>query len=78
VWDIGCVAEEGEGDVFKDDVWNVIRVERDMGRMSEPGCESALGLVRAVLQMGIWVSGIKLWLWLMERLRICLGMVVWG
>jgi hypothetical protein len=45
MWDIWCVAEEGKGNVFKDDARSFIRVERDVGGMGEPGCESALGLV---------------------------------
>jgi hypothetical protein len=42
VW---CVAEEGEGYIFKDDAGNFIRVERDVRGVSESGCESALGLI---------------------------------
>jgi hypothetical protein len=45
VWDIGCVAEEGKGNILKDDAKNFIWVEGDVGGMSEPGGESALGLV---------------------------------
>jgi hypothetical protein len=45
VWNILCVVEEGKGNVFKDNGRDFIRVEREVGGMSEPGCESALGLV---------------------------------
>jgi hypothetical protein len=45
VWNIWCVVEKGEGNVFKDDARDFIGVEREMGGMSEPGCESAFGLV---------------------------------
>jgi hypothetical protein len=45
MWDVWCVAEEGEGNVIKDDAWDVIWVERDVGGMSEPGGKSGFGLV---------------------------------
>jgi hypothetical protein len=38
VWDVWCVVEEGEGNVFKDDAGDVIGVERDMRGMGKPGC----------------------------------------
>jgi hypothetical protein len=62
MWDIWCVAEEGEGNVIKDDVWDVFWVERDVRGMSEPGGEPGFGLVRGEFKVGIGVSGIKVWL----------------
>jgi hypothetical protein len=32
------MVEKGEGNVFKDDAGDVIRVEREVGGMSKPGC----------------------------------------
>jgi hypothetical protein len=45
VGDVWCVAEEGEGYIFKDGAGNFVRVKRDVRGVSESGCESALGLI---------------------------------
>jgi hypothetical protein len=63
VRDIWSVAEEGEGNVFKDDARNCIRVERDVGRVSESGGQSALRLVWGEFQVGIGISEVPVWLW---------------
>ncbi len=44
-WNLCSMVEEGEGDEFMDDLWNVCRVEGNVGRMGEPGGDSALGLI---------------------------------
>jgi hypothetical protein len=45
MWDVWCVVEKGEGNVLKYDARNIIRVERDVRGMGEPGCKSAFGLI---------------------------------